>query len=52
MNVKKSPTVRIYERKEITYGEDKSGGGSGSTGGLAVLLLGGLCWYRMRKSAR
>ena len=41
-----------YERKEITYGEDKSGGGSGSTGGLAVLLLGGLCWYRMRKSAR
>ena len=38
-----------YERKEITYGED---GGSGSTGGLAVLLLGGLCWYRMRKSAR
>ena len=41
--------VVSYERKEITYGEDKGGGGSGSMGGISVMLLGVLAFLRIRK---
>ena len=37
------------ERKEITYGEEKGGGGSGSMGGISVMLLGVMAFLRIRK---
>lgn len=38
-----------YDRKEITYGEEKGGGGSGSMGGISVMLLGVMAFLRIRK---
>ena len=38
-----------YDRKKITYGEEKGGGGSGSMGGISVMLLGVMAFLRIRK---